>query len=60
MPAGNTLPFVNLGKSNVRTFGISAGGSVKSLTMFLNSLNRTVLSVAGLIQLLMLNNGMRQ
>ena len=48
-------PFVNLGKSNVRTFGTSAGGSVKSLTMFLNSLNQTVLSVVGLILLLMLN-----
>lgn len=59
MPASNIKPFANPDKSNARIFGIYAGGSVKSLTMFLNSLNQTALLDAGLIPLLTLNNGKR-
>ena len=59
MPVSNTKTFANPDRSNVRIFGIYAGVLGKSLTMFLNSLNQTVLSVAGLIPLLILNSGMR-
>lgn len=59
MPASNIKPFANPDRSNVRIFGIYADGSVKSLTMFLNSLNQMALSVADMIPLLTLNNGMR-
>lgn len=60
MPASNIKPFANPDRSNVRIFGIYADGSAKSLMMFLNSLNRTVLLVVDLIPLLMRNNGTRQ